>query len=113
MATRQPVEPFERISVAEAKRLIEKEKAPVVDVRTPGEYASGHVPGSVLIPVDSLYTRMDDLPKNNKLVFICGVGQRSALACEIAVAMGLEDVHLYNVEGGIEAWIRQGYPVEK
>ncbi len=114
MASRQLLEPFERISVAKAKQLIEKEKAPLVDVRTPREYASGHISGSILIPVDTLYDRIEELPKNEKLVFICEVGQRSALACEIAAAMGLaEDVQLYNVEGGIEAWIKQGYPVEK
>ena len=114
MTSRQPAEPFKRIKVDEAKRLIEKEKAPIIDVRTPEEYSGGHVPGAMLIPVDSLYTRIDDLPKNKSLVFICQVGQRSALACEIAAAMGVgEQSQIYNVEGGTEAWIKQGYPVER
>lgn len=93
---------------------MEEDKAPIVDVRTPEEYGNGHVPGAILIPVDSLYTRIDDLPKTKNLVFICQMGQRSALACEIAAAMGVnEQSQLYNVEGGTEAWIKQGLPVER
>jgi len=110
----QPAEPFERISVTQAKDLVERDGVPIVDVRNPDEYASGHVPGAVLIPVDSLLNRMDELPENERLIFICGVGQRSALACEMAAAMGLhEGTKIYNVEGGTQDWIQQGYPVDK
>jgi len=113
MTTHQPGEPFERITVVQAKELIDQEKVPVVDVRTPHEYSQGHVPGALLIPVDSVLSRIDALPKEKKLIFICGVGQRSALACEMAAAMGVsETAKLYNVEGGTEAWIKQGFPVE-
>jgi rhodanese-related sulfurtransferase len=43
------------------------------------------------------------------VVFICEVGQRSAVACEFAASMGLEK--LYNLEGGMTAWRQNGYPV--
>jgi rhodanese-related sulfurtransferase len=44
-------------------------------------------------------------------VFYCEVGQRSAVACEFAASLGLENV--YNLEGGMTAWRQRGFPVEK
>lgn len=91
--------------------MVQRPEVAVIDVRTPEEYESGHVPGAILIPVDSLYGRTDELPKDKELVMVCGVGQRSALACEIAAAAGLEK--LYNLEGGTMEWIEKGNPIER
>lgn len=110
MATRNPGEPFTRLTVAEAKAKIEKDNVQVIDVRTPAEYAGGHVPGAINIPHMSVVARRAELAPDKELVFICQVGQRSALACEFAAALGFKE--LYNVEGGTEAWIKAGYPVE-
>ena len=112
MATKNPQEPFHRIAVDEAKRLIEN-GAHVIDVRDPHEYNDGHVPGATLIPVNSVFARREELPKEGKLVFICAVGQRSALACEMAAAAGFQPEVLYNLEGGTDGWIAAGEPVEK
>jgi rhodanese-related sulfurtransferase len=105
-------EPFKRITVDEAKALWDKKDTQVqfVDVREPSEYVVGHVPGVVLMPVNSVFARIKELDKEKELVFLCAVGQRSALACEIAAAMGYRN--LYNVEGGTDAWVKKGYPVE-
>jgi len=110
MATKDPREPFTRLSVAEAKEKIDSDNVQIVDARTPGEYAGGHVPGAINIPHMSVVSRKDEIASDRQLVFICQVGQRSALACEFAAAIGFKD--LYNVEGGTEAWIKAGYPVE-
>jgi rhodanese-related sulfurtransferase len=110
MATKDPREPFTRLSVAEAKEKIASGDVQVIDARTPGEYAGGHVPGAVNIPHMSVVSRKGDLAADKELVFICQMGQRSALAAEFAAAVGFKD--LYNVEGGTEAWIKAGYPVE-
>lgn len=110
MATKDPREPFTRVSVAEAKEKIDKDDVQIVDVRTPAEYAGGHVPGAINIPHMSVVSRKDELAKDKELVFICQVGQRSALACEFAASLGFNE--LYNVEGGTEAWIKAGYGVE-
>jgi rhodanese-related sulfurtransferase len=110
MATKDPREPFTRLSVAEAKEKIEGGNVQVIDARTPGEYAGGHVPGAINIPHMSVVARKGDLEADKELVFICQVGQRSALAAEFAAAVGFKE--LYNVEGGTEAWIKAGYPVE-
>jgi rhodanese-related sulfurtransferase len=109
MATKDPREPFTRITVDEAKEKVAA-GAQIIDVRTPGEYAGGHVPGASNIPHMSVVSRKGELANDKELVFICQMGSRSALACEFAAAIGFKD--LYNVEGGTEAWIKAGYPVE-
>jgi rhodanese-related sulfurtransferase len=110
MATKDPREPFTRVSVAEAKEKIDSGDVQIVDVRTPGEYAGGHVPGAINIPHMSVVSRKDELAGDKELVMICQMGSRSALACEFAASMGFKD--LFNVEGGTEAWIKAGYQVE-
>jgi rhodanese-related sulfurtransferase len=110
MATKDPREPFTRVSVAEAKEKIDNDDVQIIDVRTPGEYAGGHVPGAINIPHMSVVSRKDELASDKELVMICQMGQRSALACEFAASLGFKD--LYNVEGGTEAWIKAGYQVE-
>ena len=110
MATKDPREPFTRISVDEAKEMID-DGAAVIDVREPHEYTEGHVPGAALIPVNSVYKRREELPKDQDLIFVCALGQRSALGAEMAAAAGL--TRLFNLEGGTEAWIKSGQTVEK
>ncbi|MEX0785094.1 MAG: rhodanese-like domain-containing protein [Dehalococcoidia bacterium] len=111
MPTKNPQEPFHRVTVEEAKSMIQ-DGAHVIDVREPHEYQSGHVPGATLIPVNSVFARREELPKDGSIVFVCAVGQRSALACEMAAAAGFQPDKLYNLEGGTEAWIKAGEPAE-
>jgi rhodanese-related sulfurtransferase len=110
MATKDPREPFTRIDVNEADKMM-KDGAAVIDVREPYEYNAGHVPSAKLIPVNSVYARREELPRDKDLIFVCAVGQRSALACEMAAAAGL--TRLFNLEGGTDAWIKSGLPAEK
>ena len=111
MPTKNPQEPYHRVTVDEAKELIDS-GAHVIDVRDPHEFEAGHVPAATLIPANSVFDRRDELPKDGQIVFICQVGQRSALACEIAAAAGLPPERLYNLDGGTDAWIAAGQPVE-
>jgi rhodanese-related sulfurtransferase len=104
-------EPFDRISVGEGKEMMSLNDVAVIDVREAHEYNAGHVPDARLIPVASVFARRDEMPRDKDIVFVCAVGQRSALACEMAAAAGL--TRLFNLEGGTEAWIKAGYPVEK
>ena len=112
MPTKNPQEPFHRINVEEAKEMMQ-DGAQVIDVREPHEYTGGHLPGAALIPVNNVFARREELPKDAKIVFVCAVGQRSALACEMAAAAGLPADLLYNLEGGTDGWIKAGEPVEK
>jgi rhodanese-related sulfurtransferase len=110
MATKDPREPFTRINVEEANEMMTAGAA-VIDVRNPDEYQSGHVPGATLIPVNTVFARREELPKDQDVIFVCAVGQRSALAAEMAAAAGL--TRIFNLEGGTDAWIKSGMPAEK
>ena len=110
MADKDPREPFTRLSVAEVKDMVENGRVQVVDVRESWEYEKGHIPGAEHIAVASVFARRTELSRDKDIVFVCAVGQRSALACEMAAAAGL--TRLYNLEGGTEAWIKEGYPIE-
>ena len=114
MVTRRtrPNEPFTRVSVEQAKKMLDANSgAIVVDVREPDETKTGHVPGATLMPVNSVFSRVTELPNDKDIIFICAVGQRSALAAEIAAAMGL--TKLFSIDGGTDAWRSAGYPLEK
>ena len=111
MPIKNPQEPFHRITIDEAKQMLD-DGAHIIDVREPHEYQAGHVPGAPLIPVNVVFARREELPKQGKIIFTCAVGQRSALACEMAAASGVAPERLYNLEGGTEAWIKAGEPVE-
>lgn len=113
MATKDPREPFSRITVAEAKEKLDAGQAVMVDVREPNEYAEVHAKGVRLIPVNSVMNKLQDIRDfagGKEVLFICRSGQRSALAAEFATAGGLEELALSNVEGGTQAWVAAGLP---
>ena len=103
-------EPFQRLSPQEAKEMIEKGGVQFIDVREPGEYAEGHAAGARLMPLNTILTNPKQVGQDQPTVFICKVGQRSALAAEMAAATGHTNV--YNVEGGTDAWKEAGLPME-
>jgi len=111
VSTQSSAEPFVRVNVAEAQKLIESGDVQVIDVREPNEYAEGHIPGVTLVPLNTLLARPREFLKRDNLLFVCAMGQRSAVACEMAAAVGFEK--LYNLEGGTVAWIKAGLPIER
>ena len=113
MAQKNPQEPFTRISVSEAKQKLDAGDAVMVDVRNPDEYVEVHASGVRLIPVNTVLgeiKQIRDLAGGKDVLFICKSGQRSALAAEFATAGGLDELELFNVEGGTDAWVTEGYP---
>ena len=112
MPSKDEREPFYRVDVAEAGEMVKDDGAVVIDVREPFEYQAGHIPSATLIPVNSVFARREELPKDKKILFVCAVGQRSALAAEMAAAAGLPADHLYTLDGGTDAWKKAGQPVE-
>jgi NADPH-dependent 2,4-dienoyl-CoA reductase/sulfur reductase-like enzyme/rhodanese-related sulfurtransferase len=66
----------------------------LLDVRTPQEYAGGHIPGAVNIPVDDLRTRLGELPRDRRIAAYCQVGQRGYLATRILLQAGFSAVNL-------------------
>lgn len=70
------------------------EGAIIVDVRTPSEFKSGHIPGSLNIPVDSIKSKTGDLKSKNKVVITCcRSGTRSGMAKNILTSAGVETVN--------------------
>ncbi|MBW7864907.1 MAG: DsrE/DsrF/DrsH-like family protein [Candidatus Hydrogenedentes bacterium] len=79
----------------------------VLDVRKPEEAAAGAIPGSVLIPVDELRGRMDELPKDREIAAYCAVGMRGYVACRMLVQAGYR---VKNINGGYRAWCWHNAP---
>jgi len=82
----------------------------VIDVRMPFEFASGHVPGAVNIPLPRVGAAADDLSAHDEVWIICKSGSRSAAAAATLSSAGLQVV---DVAGGTMAWRRAGFPVDK
>jgi rhodanese-related sulfurtransferase/rubrerythrin len=76
----------------------------LIDVRQPGEYAHGHIPGARLIPLPELVRTMDSLPRDKELVFYCHSGGRSLAAAAMVADEEIAGQTLYNLTGGILAW---------
>lgn len=82
----------------------------LIDVREPGEYAAGHIPGAVNIPQADLAARTDELPRDRELRIVCQGGFRSLRAAQFLWQMGFRRV--VNVTGGTGGWLAAGNPVE-
>jgi len=104
----QGTEPGVDVSVDEALRLWQNKEAIIIDVRTPAEYRDGHIPGVTNIPLDELEQRMNEVPKDKKVVLICRTGNRSAQGTKLLRSKGFSNV--FNSTGGMSTW--KG-PVEK
>jgi len=93
------------VDVAELDRARADAASVVVDVREREEYASGHVPGAVSLPLSTLPARAHELPRDRPLYLICHLGVRSAHAARL-LAPAAYDV--FSVAGGTAAWEASG-----
>ena len=90
-----------RISGRDARDLVAK-GALLLDVRSPGEFAGGHIDGAISIPVQELVGRTDELgDKSGEIVVYCQSGSRSAMAKRLLESNGFTNVHDM---GGIGEW---------
>lgn len=98
----------QQISIDELNRLIETDPSvQLVDVRSPGEYAAGHVPRALNIPLEQVESRLDDLGPG-PVALLCQSGNRANMACE---ALRAHHPQVVVVTGGTEAWRQAGKPV--
>ncbi len=81
----------------------------LLDVRTPGEWASGRLPGSVLIPMNEVPARIAEIPSGKKVVVVCASGARSAAVARFLDQRGYPWVA--NYAGGVFEWSRMGLPL--
>ncbi len=102
---------FQDLDPADLQKWLHESPEPVtvVDVRTPAEVARGAIPGAKTIPLHLLPVNASRLDKDQPLVFYCQSGGRSSQACMYLGQQGYAKV--YNLRGGIIAWMRHGLPV--
>lgn len=81
----------------------------LVDVRTPAETARGVIGGAELLPLHLLPLKLQELGSAERIVFYCQSGARSAQACMFLAQHGFSEV--YNLHGGIMAWLGSGRAV--
>jgi hydroxyacylglutathione hydrolase len=98
-----------QISVLELQERVQQ-GAFVLDVRSDGEWSSGHVPGATHILGGDVPKRVGEIPQDRTVHVICGTGYRSSVAASVLRRAGFRDV--VNMVGGMTAWNRRGLPVE-
>jgi phage shock protein E len=111
-ATRPATRPVHRdVKVEEFERLMSEKKYAVLDVRTKAEFVAGHIPGAINIDVNDpqFEQKIAKLKKDTPYLVQCRSGARSTRACEKMTGLGFKE--LYNLEGGILAWQKQGKEV--
>lgn len=101
-----------RLSAAEFNRKSSRKDAIVVDVRTSGEYASGHLPNAVLIDFNQpdFMQKMQQYNTSTELLIYCASGNRSSRALLQLTKAGYSRV--YDLTGGIAAWRSAGYKIQ-
>lgn len=92
-------------------RLQESARLHVIDVRTPGEFASGHVPGALNAPLADINDSLPRVSSDEPIAIICAGGYRSSAASSVLARHGFRD--LYNVIGGTSAWVKAGFATEQ
>jgi len=82
----------------------------LVDVREEDEYAEGHLPGAINIPLSDFQSRIDEISEDSPVVLVCAKGGRSSMAADQVAGQGYENV--YNLLGGTMEWMNKGLPIE-
>lgn len=94
-------------------QLMNREKAVVIDVCEPDEFARGHIVGAKNLPLAQVNDKLAQLVKNKStpVVMVCQVGARSSRAVAAARKLGYENVQ--SLSGGLRAWVAASMPTEK
>lgn len=115
---------YRNVSVCKAEKMIGQEDVFLLDVRTPAEFNKAHIEGAILIPLKNvpaqdpipltpeklLPARINEVPTDKRILVYCKVGARGATACSLLINAGYHKV--YNMEGGIDAWLAEGLTVD-
>ena len=106
----QTAAPFRDLKIDEVKPLMDAGDREVVDVREDWEWNKGHIPGARHVVLASILANPTAQTFRDGTIFVCQVGERSAVASEMAVALGVKDV--VNFRGGTKSWKDAGLPLE-
>ena len=99
------------VTPEEAYEMISQQEVAVLDVRTPEEYKSGHILDAIFIPLSQLESRLYKLNSSDDIIVYSGTSQSSEEAASTLVANGF--THVYNMNGGIEQWQHEGFPIKE
>lgn len=104
---------YSEVSPQEATRMINHDKAVLVDVRDDKEYAQGHIINALHIPLGDLSSNTGKLEKHKKkpIIAYCRSGNQSGTACRQLQKDGFENV--YNLRGGVQAWQKDNLPLTR
>ncbi len=102
---------FKEIEIFDVKRMLDgaAQGVHLIDVRSPMEVATGAIPGATNIPLHTLPMSLERIPDGSDVVIYCRTGARSAQACAYLTSLGKGNV--YNMRGGIMAWLQSGLAV--
>jgi rhodanese-related sulfurtransferase len=99
----------EELSPRQLADLLSEGGVQLVDVREPYEHEAGRIADDLHIELNDLPAEAGSLDRERPLVFYCRSGSRSALATQAFAAAGF-DAH--NLDGGLQAWVKDGLPIE-
>jgi rhodanese-related sulfurtransferase len=99
----------EEMTPQQAEELVREGGAQLVDVREPYEHEAGRIAGSLHIELQDLPAEASSLDRERPVLFYCRTGSRSALAADAFAASGYD---ARNLDGGLEAWVGAGLPIE-
>jgi rhodanese-related sulfurtransferase len=99
----------EDMSPQQAAELLREDGAQLVDVREPYEHEAGRIAGSLHIELQRLAGEAGTLDRDRPILFYCRSGSRSAMAADAFAASGYD---ARNLDGGLEAWVAAGLPIE-
>jgi len=83
----------------------------LIDTRSTEEFKQGHIEGAINIDVSQIYGRLNEIPKNKRLILYCQSGARANRALRILSAKGYDQ--LYHLEGDMNAWMKNRKPIVK
>ncbi len=98
------------LTPAEAWHARQEKELVLVDVRQPQECSSGVIPGALLMPLSELSGRLEELPLDERVAFVCRSGHRSVIAARRARRAGID---VASVKGGMGGWAAAGLPTGK
>jgi hydroxyacylglutathione hydrolase len=102
---------FRDLKLGDIMPLIDSGDYDLVDVREGWEHERGHIPGARNVVLSRILANPGSLQFRDRTIFVCEIGERSAVASEMAVALGVKDV--VNFRGGHKAWREAGLPLDK
>jgi hydroxyacylglutathione hydrolase len=103
-------EQFKDLKLDDVRKLMDEGDYDIVDVREDWEWNKGHVPGARHVVLNSVLANPAAAKFRDKTIFVCMSGERSSVASEMAVALGVKNV--VNFRGGTKAWKDAGLPLE-